>query len=333
MSWFAFVASAVLNVCLLGVIAYTRQARQLRVRLRKLVREWFGNFDLVVCQIVSAVIVALELAARVSPTVAGWAINDLVPGAILVVLAVFSIAILRDRRQRGELLDEIRLATEGSGDVRIYTSWNEQEVENLIASARDRLVIVDSWFDEAVPLAHLVSRAKRHAGQLKVDVYMADKDGDYGARRLQEIGIERLKYFEPQIVERMEKGDINAYKDAYAALFDAAVASLGIYFNDPDVDLTIYKHSLMPGLRLTVVDELKFIFSWFPLGSVSVKNVCFLLAADSISRRVRDAAEQLRGQLDQIRDANNSTQYDLLKNTGKEQSIVGSAPAATDRGH
>jgi hypothetical protein len=272
-------------------------------------RQWFGdNFEAALSLVVAFVIgVAEILHALISSQ--PWS-PDLTRGLTLVVLATLAYAILRDRKQRGALIKEVRLATEGTGDIRIFSSWNEQEVQNLIASARKSITIVDSWFDEAVPLAHLIDRAKSQIPQLKVDVFMADKDLPYGAQRIKEIGSERL--------QRINEGD-NDFNKMYRELFDVAVKSLQIYVSDSAIDrereagdaarsstsLTIYAHALMPGIRLIVIDEAtenaKFIFSWFPLGSVSVKNVCLSVSKDSVSERDRLTARHLEGQLKVIR--------------------------------
>jgi hypothetical protein len=309
-----------------GLVAYIIVDATRQRRARASVRSWLSNWEIVFCFSVATLTSGLEITHRLFPNLLSEWVADIFPSATLIVLSVFAIAIYRDRIQRTDLIDEVRLATEGSGDVHIYTSWNEQEVENLIASARSKLVVVDTWFDEAVPLAHLISRARKHARRLKVDIYMADKAAGYGGQRLREIGEQRLQNINGGIFEGVKGDDEDAFKKAYAALFDAAIASLGIYFDDPRVKLTIYTHRLMPGLRLTVIDDFKYIFSWFPVGSVSVRNVCFCLQADSVSRRVLDAIEQLRTQLDEIRDSKNSKQYPIRKSDDQQKA----QPTPTD---
>jgi hypothetical protein len=277
----------------LGVFAFVLVWAGARHRsLRDRVEYLAGNLETALPLFFAFFVGALVILDRLLVLKIDW-LGDLANALTLIVLSGLSFAILRDRQQREELIQEVRLATEGTGGIKIYSSWNEQAVQNLITSATTSIVIIDTWFDEAVPLAYLIDQAKKHAGQLSVDIYMADKAEPYGSQRLREIGEDRIKRIHREYNESLPK--------SYERLYDIAVTSLQIYVNDKDVDLTIHAHRLMPGIRLIIIDDLKFIFSWFPLGSVSVKNVCFCVEADSVSDRDQKAVEHLRSQRNAIK--------------------------------
>ena len=249
------------------------------------------NFGEIVAFILTFGLGVLEIAhSKIAPY--PW-VQDFAFGIMLVVLAQLSLYLVRDRIHREELLKEVRLATEGSSDIKVYTSWNETKVQELIATARNSISIVDSWHDEPTQTTRIIKLASTGSRQLKVDIYMADKEKPYGEQRLKEIGEDELK--------AIAKSVGCEFEDLYGKLFDAAVAELQIYLRyDKDVELHLHKHSLMPGLRMVVVDDAIFVFSWFPVGSVSVKNVCFSVSRDTPSDRSQHAVRQLRSQLKQI---------------------------------
>jgi hypothetical protein len=197
---------------------------------------------------------------------------------ILVVLVAIAITLLFDNSNREKLIREVRLATEGTGDVKIFSCWNEQAVNNLIASAKRSVIFIDSWFNEGVPFSYLTGRAKQaHGAKLTVSIYLVKKNGPFGSQRLREIGEDRLHEVMPY-----NNGDL---AKCYDQLFDNGIAELLLNANDDAVDLHLYEHDLMPGIRLVVIDNDKYLFSWFPLGTVSIQNICFCLSTDSVAER------------------------------------------------
>jgi hypothetical protein len=207
---------------------------------------------------------------------------------ILAVLNSLAYSIYKDRQLRSELASKVDSLKEGTGVVSIFSSWNDSGVKALISSATESLVIVDTWYDEATELARLIADAKAHApGDLKVDVYMLSEASPFGEQRKREIAGGR---------------PIDSSGAAYAQSFGEGVAALrGNVGAVPGVRLALYRYTTMPGLRLTVVDERKYVFSWFPFGTYSVNNVCLMISTDAVSRVGLEAITCLRRQLKGIK--------------------------------
>jgi hypothetical protein len=203
---------------------------------------------------------------------------------ILAILNFLAYSMHKDHELRQRL--ESRLDTLGQemSSVTIFSSWNDAGVRALISSATTSIVIVDTWYDEATELANLITKAMPHVnGQLRVDVYMLSESLPFGGQRKKEIA------------------DTGSSGAAYAQSFGEAVAALnGNVGKLPNVKLSLYKYDTMPGVRLIVIDDQKFVFSWFPLGAYSVNNVCVFVSTDSVSKGDIDAIKCLRRQLERI---------------------------------
>lgn len=283
---------------------------RIRQRIKRAVIYTLDNLETVLKLILSVVVTAVVIADTFFVELSEkWPslfpkLPEIIGVAVLLVLGLNAVEILKDRGQRNRLIKEVRLATEGVADIHVYTSWNESKVQDIIASAQRSILIIDSWFDEAPYFTHLIEKAKQHVGaQIEVTVCMADKEGDnFGAQRLKEIGQVRLHEIFNRVYHKVANmGTSNdMFRRVYEQYFDDSVSALLLYLGDPKVKLRVFAHRLMPGIRMTVVDDTIYLFSWFPIGSVSAKNVCFCVSTNSVSTRSQLTAKVLRTQIDAI---------------------------------
>src|SRR5262245_2993045 len=195
------------------------------------------------------------------------------------------------------LVDEIaRLSAENSRlrelsstGVKIYKHWQAKEVQAIIASAKESITIVDSWYAEAPSLGGLIeNQIGRESRKLKVTVYMLAPELPFGAQRRAE--------FDGQF-----DGQSSDWGEKYRSKLTDATESLERHIKDiKGAELNIFHYRIMPALRLFVIDDKEYIFSWFPMNSPSADIACVHLSLHSASENTIRAIEKLRFQLNEI---------------------------------
>jgi len=173
--------------------------------------------------------------------------------------------------------------------IQSYGSWQDDAVSEMIVAAAQKLVFVDTWFDEGTYFWKLIrQRKQRFPGEkLQMDLYLLKNDV-FGGQRLGEI--RDL----PLVARRAHAG---ALEENYKTAFEHGINEARDYLRDDTIELRLFGYDLMPGLRLMIIDDENYIFSWFPVGGMSVGNVCFCLSAASTSESDKLAIESVKGHI------------------------------------
>lgn len=158
--------------------------------------------------------------------------------------------------------------------IKTFESWIE--AEPIIRSAQKSIVIIDSYFNHAMDLRRWVQKAvKSGVSALDISIYMASDETMFGAQRF----IEKQRPHDANISykQSLSKGlsarDIEAYKKGIEHWAGELEACL---FGQP-VSLNIYTYKTMLSIRIILVDDLHFIFGWFPLLDHNPDYICFYL--------------------------------------------------------
>jgi len=208
----------------------------------------------------------------------------------LTILALLASAALVGRHKNEQILEKLsELSSKTSIGARIYKHWLAKDVQDVIGYAKRSITIIDSWFGEAAFLAAYIAREERSLGvKLKVNVYMLDPDLPFGAQRRAEF-------------DGNCDGTSQEWREKYRSRFIDSVETLRRHLSNIDnLELCIYKYRTMPEIRMYVVDDREFIFSWFPVNGPSAENVCFHLSSTTASEGTFRAIERLRLQMNGI---------------------------------
>lgn len=214
----------------------------------------------------------------------GFNQQTLIAPITLAVLGLLSIAILGNRYRVQELLQKMSQMPAGlASGVKIYEHWRAQEVHDILRSAKSAVVIIDSWIGEATTLAGCIRDASiKASGRLTVHIYVLDPVKPFGAQR-------RAEY--EGVFDSVEK----VWRDRYEIKYQDSIEALQSHLSKlNNINLNIYTYTTMPEIRLYIVDDEEFVFSWFPVDSPSSDNVCFHLSENFANRENRSAIEKLR---------------------------------------
>jgi len=176
-----------------------------------------------------------------------------------------------------------------TGEIRIHENWTG-EVYEAFAKARKSIVVLTSWVIDAATLADKISTACEKTNKtLDVDIYMLDPGKPFGAQRYGEIheaGKDQDWYQDPHC------------KDWYRTTFETAVKTFKHRLNKTkNVRLKFRMYATMPHVKICVIDDETFFFSWLPADEASTKNACFELSDKSADDDVRYAIGKLREHL------------------------------------
>lgn len=243
------------------------------------------NIGLYTMVIVAIILTVLDLV--------GLAPRSWVARINLAMLGLLATAMLGNRDKVEQVLQKLAQMPRGLlPGATIYEHWMVKEVYDVIRSAKESVVIVESWVGEAPTLSGCIKHASRHSsGRLKVDIYMLDPDKSFGAQRRAEV-------------DGYSNGADMEWQKRFQEKFEDAAATIQRHLSGvQNIDLTIYKYATMPEIKMYVVDDEEFIFSWFPVDGPSSDNVCFHLSASSPIRENLLAVDRLRNQLKGIHNA------------------------------
>jgi hypothetical protein len=150
-----------------------------------------------------------------------------------------------------------------SDRLRTYPHWRVREIQDILTYAKESIVVIDSWYGEAPALAGFVRDGKSHRDTtLDVKIYMLDPDKPFGAQRYSEFsGIPATN---------------SVCNEQFRLKFNDSISTARRHLEPmADVRLAFYKYSTMPEIRMFIVDDMEFIFGWFPVDGPSAENVCF----------------------------------------------------------
>ena len=179
-------------------------------------------------------------------------------------------------------------------EVRIHENWTG-EVYEAVAKARESIVILTSWVSDPVPLADKISTACGKTNKtIPVDIYMLDPDEPYGAQRYGEIHEPGRKH-DPSCAA------------LYRSTFENAVKTFNQRLNrTKNVSLTFHTYATMPHVKISVIDNERFFFSWLPADGGSTMNACFELSAKSADEDVQYVIGKLRDHLKAVEGKKNA---------------------------
>lgn len=175
------------------------------------------------------------------------------------ILLIIGIKFLKRETER-EMDRETERPPGIPSSLRIYLSFFADGVSDLFKSVSKSIVIIDSWFGDSTFLASCIQDSKARGDEVKVDVYMLDPDKPFGGQRFAEW--KSMQYAN----EETERGYLVKFQETIVTL-NAHTAMI------PGVNVTYYKYPTMPAIRMFIVDDKEFLFTWFPVNEGSIHNV------------------------------------------------------------
>jgi len=189
----------------------------------------------------------------------------------------------------GWLLREIQLGVKHS-PVRIHKRWTDGEIYTALAEAKKSVTIIGTWAVDSPTLGDYIRQAcEREKNKITIDVYMLDPDKPYGKQRYIEVYSESAKRLNFECEE--------AYRTKFKDAADNFRIRLG---NLENAHLTIYKYPTMPSIKLFIVDNEKFFFSWLSALEATTPNVCFELTVKGSNEESYRAIEKIRNHLQKL---------------------------------
>ena len=191
-----------------------------------------------------------------------------------------------------------------SGGVEVFKGW--AEAYDIISSAKETIVIVDSFLvNEVGAIEGCVKRAIAQPGvkSLKVSVYLASPEKVFGAQRIREKE-------NPQIPGVTKEGMTERYKqtlgceiskvdrNTHIARFNTSYSAIMSHISMPRVELRVRTYPSMPTTRIFVIDDIDYIFGWFPLLTGNPEYVCCHLRDDGLSGSEEALARSLRDHIE-----------------------------------
>lgn len=193
-------------------------------------------------------------------------------------------------------------------DFKIYEKWTDSEIHNLLKSAKKSIIIIDSWFDDASILSALRNCEINSDSKLLLEVYMADPD------QLHPHGFYR--YLQIYGHKSSPNSDREKFAD-YKAKFNNCLRNLSAHVDKlPYINLEVRKYSIQPVIRLFMIDQKEFLFTWFPPHRPSAGNAYFhITKKDSNSDLTKENQGKVIKNLKEYYQylKNNSEKIDLLQ--------------------
>jgi LmbE family N-acetylglucosaminyl deacetylase len=184
-------------------------------------------------------------------------------------------------------------------EVRIYDSWHDTDIQNIISSAQKSIEIIDSHYDEATDLVPMVSRAlKKTKHPLEISVHMLDPAKPFGAQRLLEKTGHQVRV--SKHFKEFERLYARTFAEDCKRLRESFAANSSIREAKDRVRLKIYTYPTMPGDRIIAVDDSIFIVGSFPLNDTNPNYPCSVFSSFSCSTVDREIIKRLRLQIEEI---------------------------------
>ncbi|HXM61769.1 MAG TPA: PIG-L deacetylase family protein [Terriglobales bacterium] len=191
------------------------------------------------------------------------------------------------------------LATSRFSRIRVFDTWHDSEIQDILSNARQSIEIVDSHYDEATDLVPLVGRALKNVeGCLEIAIHMLDPAKPYGAQRLLEKTGHAVRATKQS--KEFEKLYTRTFAEDCKRLWESFDANRTIRDAHGKVRLIVYSYPTMPGIRLIAVDDSHFAVGWFPLNDTNPNYPCLLVSAASSSALDQEVVRRLRQQIDEV---------------------------------
>jgi hypothetical protein len=204
---------------------------------------------------------------------------------VLSVLCLMTFVILVDQWRRVQQLTKLGELAKNASAVRLFQTWDEADA--LLASAKETITILDTYYGESTHLAPLVKRAlDAGARRLELNVYMLDPDRDYGAERLWEMS------------EANRSKSTEELRDEYRQSFQVSVSEIQRQLSAiPNVTVNVYTYPTMPEERQIIIDDSAFVVGWFPMSASNPAYSCIFVPAESFAPQDRAAVRRFREHL------------------------------------
>jgi transcriptional regulator with XRE-family HTH domain len=189
-----------------------------------------------------------------------------------------------------------------SSSLQILERWGAEY--DMIAQAETSVLILDSYFSEYGRLGSaLRARSRKHPKPLDIEIYMASPDYDFGAQRFREMTAVRAlaPAKKPQRLLRDQLTDKE--REDYEHHFHFLEQSIAAAVRPFAPEFKIYEYSCMPGLRVVVIDEMKYVFGWYPLGAQNPAHTCFHLKFENLGGADASLLYDLQDQINNVKAA------------------------------
>jgi len=159
----------------------------------------------------------------------------------------------------------------------ICNSWTENQVYRQIENAKNKIVLVQSWFPDASTLADKIVKASNHRKKskkkLEVEIFLSSPDSIFGAQRWLEV---HKKIGDISILDAQKK-HLEEYNSSISN-FKSRLLNL------KNIKLNLYSYNTLPSLKVYSIDDKYFYFGWLGLDSNSTQNVCFFIQNEKSSK-------------------------------------------------
>ena len=215
-------------------------------------------------------------------------------GLILGLVANIVLLIRHDQSKREQFNKDVAQLAGNKSAIQTFERWDAETIRSIIKQARHSIEIVDSHFDEAPALSALVHQAfSDGATRLDISVYMLDPGVPFGALRFLEKEKNRQGKTAHQFRDQYRRAFLEDCKRINEAFLE--------FEEEGKIGLKIYAYPTMPTIRLIIVDELEYVFGWFPLHALNPAHPCCVLSAPCVTDADRCLLASLRRQFAEIK--------------------------------
>jgi transcriptional regulator with XRE-family HTH domain len=186
--------------------------------------------------------------------------------------------------------------------VRVLDRWGKEY--DLTTQAEKSVLILDSYFSEYGRLGSaLRARSRTRQEPLSIEIYMASPDYDFGAQRYREMtALPILKSAEGShklLFDQLTDRQRDEYESHFHYLEEGTKAAARPYA----AGVRIYEYRCMPGLRVAAIDDLHFVFGWFPLFAQNPAHTCFYLRDENLEGADAALLDEIRMQIENVKAA------------------------------
>jgi len=229
--------------------------------------------------------IAVALGVAILRLIFGSKLDPFLPSLMLATLGLLLFNSVRD----GHALDQLG-SRKKSGPISVYPKWNDPKVWEVLETAREEVILFQSFFPDAVTIAdHLLhcSLVRSAKGPLRVDIFMLDPLGASGGQRVADL---------EETTQRAGQEDCRAEFSRYFE--DSRKAFIKRLGGEKGVDLRIFAYSFLPTLKLYSIDNRDFLFGWLGARERSTQNVC--LRVSSENSEAKEVVDHLRWHRDAV---------------------------------
>jgi hypothetical protein len=155
-----------------------------------------------------------------------------------------------------------------TGGIEVFKSWDE--AYPIISSARVSIKIVDSFLvNEAGGVRNCIEKALTQPGvdKLAISIFIASTKKVFGAQRIREKEGEDTQQartrqqFKQYLNQAISKHD----RERHDGRFRSSLGEISDISKLRGAEVEIRVYPTMPTIRVFVIDDVDFVFGWFPL--------------------------------------------------------------------